>query len=46
MAFNLNASFELDASSIPYLAPISKILALTSKHVVALISTQYKETKA
>jgi len=25
VAFNLNASFELDASSIPYLASISKI---------------------
>jgi len=31
MAFNLNASFELDVSSIRYLAFISKILALTSK---------------
>jgi len=44
VAFNLNASFELDARSICYLASISKILALTSNQVVMLISTQNSES--
>jgi len=35
VTFNLNASFELDARSIPYLASISEILALTL-HIVIL----------
>jgi len=37
--FNINASVELDASSICYLSFISIILALTSEQLVALIST-------
>jgi len=35
----LNTSFEIDTSSNSYLAPISKILALTSKQLVAQILT-------
>jgi len=44
VAFNINSSVELDASSIFYLASIWKILVLALMQVVALISTPNSES--